>query len=94
MAKQKIAKQKVTFSFAAPTAQSVIGANYNFSGNFSYKLDEHWYVGTFFNVNNSSNYQERSGGFSVRYTKMPQVQSLIGSTGLMDNQTLRPLIIP
>jgi tetratricopeptide (TPR) repeat protein len=83
-----------SLSTAAPTAQSVIGANYNFAGNFSYKLDEHWYVGTFFNVNNSSNYQERSGGFSVRYTKMPQVQSLIGSTGLMDNQTLRPLIIP
>jgi cellulose synthase operon protein C len=83
-----------SLSTAAPTAQSVIGANYNFAGNFSYKLDEHWDIGTFFNVNNASNYQERSGGFSVRYMKLPQVQSFIGSTGLMDNQAPRPLIIP
>ena len=83
-----------SLSTAIPTAQSVIGANYNLAGNFSYKLDEHWYIGAFFNVNNASNYQARSGGFSVRYMKMPQVLSLIGSTGLMDNDAARPLIIP
>lgn len=77
-----------------PTAQTVIGANYSLTGNFAYKLDEHWYIGTFFNVNNASNYQERTAGFSVRYMKMPQVQSLIGPTGLFDNEAPRPLIIP
>ncbi|HTW79573.1 MAG TPA: cellulose synthase subunit BcsC-related outer membrane protein, partial [Terracidiphilus sp.] len=83
-----------SISTNAPTAQTVIGANYSLSGNFAYKLDEHWYIGTFFNVNNTSNYQERSAGFSVRYMKLPQVQSLIGPTGLFDNQAPRPLIIP
>ena len=83
-----------SISTNVPTAQTVIGANYSLSGNFAYKLDEHWYIGTFFNVNNTSNYQERSAGFAVRYMKLPQVQSLIGPTGLFDNQAPRPLIIP
>lgn len=77
-----------------PTAQSVIGANYNLGGNFSYKLDEHWFVGGFADVNNASNYQARSAGFSVRYMRLPQVQSLVGATGLMAPQGPRPLLIP
>jgi cellulose synthase operon protein C len=83
-----------SISTDAPTAQTVIGANYSLSGNFAYKLDEHWYLGAFFNVNNASNYQERTAGFSVRYMRLPQVQSLVGPAGLFDNQAPRPLIIP
>lgn len=83
-----------SISTNTPTAQTVIGANYNLAGNFAYKLDEHWYVGTFFDVNNASNYQERTVGFSVHYMTLPQVQSLVGPTGLFDPQAYRPLIIP
>ncbi len=83
-----------SLSTASPTAQSVIGANYNLGGNFAYKLDEHWFVGGFADINNSSNYQARSAGFSVRYMRLPQVQSLIGPTGLISPGGPRPLLIP
>ena len=83
-----------SLSTNTPTAQSVIGANYNLGGNFAYKLDEHWFLGGFADVNNASNYQARSAGFSVRYMRLPQVQSLVGPTGLMPTQGPRPLLIP
>jgi cellulose synthase operon protein C len=77
-----------------PTAQSNMGANYNLAINFAYRFDEHWYLGGFAGVNNAHDYQDRTAGFAVKYMQRPQVEVEGGSTGLFDEQAIRPLIVP
>jgi cellulose synthase operon protein C len=77
-----------------PTAQANMGANYNLAVNFAYRFDEHWFLGGFAGVNNAHDYQDRTAGFSVKYLQRPQVEFEGGSTGLFDEQAVRPLIVP
>ncbi len=77
-----------------PTAQSNMGANYNLAINLAYRFDEHWYLGGFAGVNNAHDYQDRTAGFAVKYMQRPQVEVEGGSTGLFDEQAIRPLIVP
>jgi cellulose synthase operon protein C len=81
-----IAAQTVT----APTTN----ANYNLNADVSYKLQQNWYIGTFLNVNNARDYQERAGGFSLRYMTRPQTIAEGSPTGLIDRKAPLPLIVP
>jgi cellulose synthase operon protein C len=77
-----------------PTAQSSIGANYNLDANLAYHLDAHWLIGGFVGVNNAHDYQDREAGVSVKYMQRPQIEVEGGSTGLFNEQLIRPLIVP
>ena len=77
-----------------PTAQANMGANYNLAMNLAYRLDEHWYLGGFVGVNNAHDYQDRTAGFAVKYMQRPQVEVEGGTTGLFNEQSIRPLIVP
>jgi len=71
-----------------------VALNYNIDGQFSYYITEHWYVGGFLSGNNTSNYNEVSGGFFVRYLFRPQYPTVDYPTGLFPHDGFRPLRVP
>ena len=48
-------------------AATNIGGNYNFDGEASYAISDHWYAGGFMNFNNSRDYAFSNIGFYIRY---------------------------
>ena len=52
-----------------------VGGNYNFEGEGSYAIADHWYVGGFLAFNNTLDYASDRVGFYFRYTFKPQVSS-------------------
>ena len=76
-------------------ATTNVGGNYNFEGEASYAIADHWYVGGYLNANNSRDYTNEKGGFFVRYLFRPQpLNGETGPTGLFPIQGLRPLQAP
>jgi tetratricopeptide (TPR) repeat protein len=72
-----------------------VGANYNVEGEASYLMTDHWHVGGFFTVDNSSDYLNSRVGFYLRYVTHPQsLDSIMGPTGFDRRTGLRPLLIP
>jgi cellulose synthase operon protein C len=72
-----------------------VGGNYNFEGEGSYAIADHWYVGGFLAFNNTLDYASDRIGFYFRYTFRPQVPSESSSTtGIFPAQGLRPLLVP
>jgi cellulose synthase operon protein C len=72
-----------------------VGANYKVEGEASYLMTDHWHVGGFFTVDNSSDYLNSRVGFYLRYATHPQsLDSIMGPTGFDRRTGLRPLLIP
>lgn len=72
-----------------------VGANYNLQGEGAYLITDHWHVGGFFSLDNSSGYNNDRLGFSLRYAFRPQpLDSQIGPTGIGSQRALRPLLLP
>jgi tetratricopeptide (TPR) repeat protein len=71
-----------------------VALNYNLDGQFSYHIAEHWFIGGFLNANDTSNYNEVSGGFFVRYLFRSQYPTVDYPTGLFPHDGFRPLRVP
>jgi hypothetical protein len=49
------------------SAQSVVSGNYDFKGEVSYHLSDHWFAGGFLSLNNTRDYNSQVAGFFVRW---------------------------
>jgi hypothetical protein len=77
-----------------PTRSSVSG-NYLIDAEAAYRMSEHWFVGAFFNANNSRDYNTATGGFYVRYMFRSQFPTEEGPpTGIFPVNGLRPVTVP
>jgi tetratricopeptide (TPR) repeat protein len=76
------------------SAQSVVSGNYDFKGEVSYHLSDHWFAGGFLTLNNTRDYNSQVAGFFVRWMTKPQVESDAGPTGLYPWDGLRPYLAP
>ena len=76
------------------SAQSVVSGNYDFKGEVSYHLSDHWFAGGFLSLNNTRDYNSQVAGFFVRWMTKPQVESDAGPTGLYPWDGLRPYLAP
>ena len=70
------------------------GLNYEFNTEESYRVADHWYVGSFLFANNTNNYNTVSGGFFVRYLFKQQQPTEGYPTGLFPTSGFRPLRVP
>ena len=70
------------------------GANFDVSGQVSYRVNEHWFVGAFGKANNTNNYTTGTIGFSVHYLFRPQYATEDYPTGLFPIEGIRPLRVP
>lgn len=73
---------------------SATGANFDVSGQASYRFNEHWFLGAFAKANNTNNYNTGTVGFSVHYMFRPQYATEDYPTGLFPVDGLRPLRVP
>ena len=85
----EVASQNASYS-----SQSVVSGNYDFKGQLSYHLTDHWYAGGFLSLNNTRDYNNQSVGFFIRWTNRPQVEYDNGPTGLYPWDGLRPYLAP
>jgi tetratricopeptide (TPR) repeat protein len=76
------------------SAQSVVSGNYDFKGELSYHLNDHWFAGGFLSLNNTRDYNSQVVGFFIRWTNRAQVESDQGPTGLYPWDGLRPYLAP
>jgi tetratricopeptide (TPR) repeat protein len=76
--------------------QTSVGANYNFEGDGSYLITDHWHVGGFVTLDNARGYNNDRVGFYLRYALRPQsLDSAAGPTGIdRSSRGLRPLQLP
>jgi Tfp pilus assembly protein PilF len=75
--------------------QTSVGSNYDLQAQGAYAITDHWYVGAYFDANNSRDYASTRGGFSVRYLFRPQpALGDRGPTGLFPAAGMRPLKVP
>ncbi len=79
---------------ASYSAQSVVSGNYDFKGELSYHLNDHWFAGGFLSLNNTRDYNSQVVGFFIRWTNRAQVESDEGPTGLYPWDGLRPYLAP
>ncbi len=79
---------------ASYSAESVVSGNYDFKGELSYHMSDHWYAGGFLSLNNTRNYNSQTVGFFVRFTSRSQVEYDSGPTGLYPWDGLRPYLAP
>ena len=79
---------------ASYSAESVVSGNYDFRGELSYHLSDHWFAGGFLTLNNTRDYDSQVAGFFIRWTNRPQVESDNGPTGLYPWDGLRPYLAP
>jgi tetratricopeptide (TPR) repeat protein len=70
------------------------GLNFSFDSEFSYHVNDHWFVGAFVSANNTNNYDTIQGGFFGRYTFRPQYPKEDYPTGLFPVEGLRLLRVP
>ncbi len=73
---------------------SRVGANYDLQTEIAYRVQDHWYVGGFLDVNNTRDYVSQSGGFFVRYLFRPQPESEAGPIGAFPRDGFRPVMVP
>ena len=90
------AQQIATRTCGQQPVNSNTGLNYAIDGEFSYQVNDHWFVGAFISGNNTNNYNTISGGFFGRYTFKPQYPTVESPTGLfpIESTTFRPLRVP
>ena len=79
---------------ASYSAQSVVSGNYDFKGELSYHLNDHWFAGGFLSLNNTRDYNSQVVGFFIRWMNRAQVESDAGPTGLYPWDGLRPYLAP
>ena len=70
------------------------GVNFNLSGEASYRIADHWYVGGSLAANNTNNYEMVQSTFFVRYLFRTQYPNDNYPTGLFPSQGFRPLRVP
>lgn len=76
-------------------AMTTVSGNYNFDGEVSYAIRDHWYTGGYTSFNNTRDYASSKIGFFVRYLFHPQPASGdTGPTGLFPVTGYRPLNVP
>jgi hypothetical protein len=75
-------------------SQSTVGSNYDLHGEASYHINDHWYMGGFFAVNNTRDYASQTVGFFIRFLGRAQYPSELGPTGLFPYQGIRPKMVP
>ncbi len=76
-------------------AATKVGGNYNFDGEGSYAIANHWYVGGFMHFNNTRDYNSSKVGFYIRYLFRPQpLTENSGPTGIFPASGFRPLQVP
>ncbi|MFP5226916.1 MAG: cellulose synthase subunit BcsC-related outer membrane protein [Acidobacteriota bacterium] len=85
---------EVTNQNASYSAQSVVGGNYDFHGELSYHMNDHWYAGGLLLLNNTRDYNNQVVGFFIRWANRPQVEYDSGPTGLYPWDGLRPYLAP
>ncbi len=75
-------------------AQTIVGSNYNLTGEASYHIEGSWYAGGFTAFNNTRDYNNQTAGFFVRYLFRPQHSGKSGPTGLFSYEGLRSHMVP
>lgn len=70
------------------------GINFNFGGEVSYHIAEHWYVGGALAANNTNNYTMVQPTIFARYLFRPQYPTEDYPTGLFPIDGFRPLRVP
>ncbi len=88
------ALQTAEGNLSYPAATNV-GGNYNFDGEGSYAIANHWYVGGFMQFNNTRDYASSKVGFYIRYLFRQQpLTENSGPTGIFPASGFRPLQVP
>jgi len=88
------ALQTAEGNLSYPAATNV-GGNYNFVGEGSYAIADHWYTGGFMEFNNTRDYASSKIGFFVRYLFRQQpLGDESGPNGLFPTSSYRPLRVP
>ncbi len=68
--------------------------NYDLRQQLAYQIGDHWFIGNYFEANDSRNYNFASVGFFVRYTFREQPSTAAAPTGLFPSDGLRPFTVP
>ena len=79
---------------ASLPAKTSVGPNYDLRSQLAYQVSPHWFVGGFFNANNSRNYNSVSAGFTIRFLFRSQPSTAAGPTGLFPTDGIRPFSVP
>ncbi|HEY9139166.1 MAG TPA: cellulose synthase subunit BcsC-related outer membrane protein [Terriglobus sp.] len=88
----EIAQKTCATAYAARSTST--GANFNIGGQFSYRFNEHWFVGGSLAANNTNNYTMAQPSFFARYVFRPQYATEDYPTGLFPIEGLRPVRVP
>jgi cellulose synthase operon protein C len=76
-------------------AMTTVSGNYNFNGEASYAISDHWYTGGYMDFNNTRDYASSKVSFFVRYLFRPEpANGETGPTGLYPVTGFRPLNVP
>lgn len=74
--------------------QTIVGSNYNLTGEASYHIEGPWYAGGFTALNNTRDYNNQTAGFFIRYLFRPQASTKSEPTGLFPYKGFRPHMVP
>jgi len=88
----EIAQKTCATAYAARSTST--GANFNIGGQFSYRFNEHWFVGGSLAANNTNNYTMAQPSFFARYVFRSQYATEDYPTGLFPIEGLRPVRVP
>ena len=72
----------------------VSGANYDLRGQMAYQINPHWFAGTYFEANDTRDYNLVSVGFFVRFLFRQQPSTATAPTGIFPVDGLRPFTVP
>ena len=88
----EIAQKTCATAYAAKSTST--GANFNLGGQFSYRFNEHWFVGGSISANNTNNYTMAQPSFFARYVFKAQYATEDYPTGLFPIEGMRPIRVP
>lgn len=75
-------------------ALTSVGANYDLRSQMAYQINPHWFAGTYFEANDTRDYNQVSVGFFVRFMFREQPSTATTPTGIFPIDGLRPFTVP
>lgn len=75
-------------------AVTSVSVNYDLRSQMAYQIAPHWFAGSYFEANDTRNYNFASVGFFVRFLFREQPSSATGPTGIFPIDGLRPFTVP
>ncbi len=71
-----------------------VSANYDLRSQVAYQISPHWFAGSYFEANDTRNYDFASVGFYVRFLFREQPSTATTPTGIFPWDGLRPFTVP